>query len=391
MYQYALGITLNILELIMFLIGVYYTAVAFFSLFSLKKASPENSKKHFAAVIPAHNEADVLAALIESIRTADYPPELIDIYVVADGCSDNTAETARRQGAFVFEKSSATCKGDALRFAFEGIKDTEFDYVAVFDADNVVHPNFFREINEELSDGKLVVQGYIDSKNPYESWVANAHSIWYWLTNRTIQSGRGKLNLGCRLGGTGFVLAKEVLALVPWNTETLAEDSEYTCALALSGIKVGYADLAVVYDEKPASFSQSVHQRRRWATGLRDVQGEYTLKLMLKGKFNAVLGLWSDFLYPFSCFALLFVSVFADMGVFASTAGKAVLWFYLTANLIISLIALVADRKLNCKNVLNIFGFVLYMVSWIPVGFVGIFERDGRKWHHTLHGTENRK
>ncbi|MEE1047446.1 MAG: glycosyltransferase family 2 protein [Clostridia bacterium] len=390
MYQYVFGIIFNILELILFIIGAYYTMTAFFSLFSAGKYAVNSNMNRFAVIIPAHNEAGVLGRLIKSIKSADYPQELIDIYVVADGCTDNTADIARAFGAVVLEKSPASCKGDALKSAFGFLKDKDFDAVIVFDADNIADKNFFKEINEEHSRGTEAVQGYIDSLNPYSSWVANAHSVWYWLTNRIMQTGRSNLNLGCRIGGTGFAISKNVLAAVPWETSTLAEDAEYTCILALLGIKVGYAKKAVVYDEKPLSFSQSVQQRKRWASGLRDVQGEYTLKLLFKGKLNAILGLWNDFLYPFIYIALLAISVFADFGIFASIPGKAVLWFYLAANIIISIIALAADKKLNYKTVLNSFGFLLYMLSWIPVGIFGIFS-NSKNWHHTPHGKENRR
>lgn len=391
MYSYAIGITLNILELILFITGAYYTAVALFSLFSAKRITGESVLCRFAAVIPAHNEANVLPSLLSSIREADYPQELITIFVVADGCSDNTAHIAKQMGAVVLEKSAASSKGDALRCAFDYLQGCEFDCVAVFDADNIVDKGFFREMNEHFSLGEKAVQGYIDSKNPNASWVANAHSIWYWLTNRLMQAGRSSLNLGCRIGGTGFVLTKETLCSVPWETETIAEDAEYTCSLALYGIKVSYAKQAVVFDEKPVGFAQSVLQRKRWMQGIRDVQGEYTPKLIRSGRLNAVLGLWGDFLYPFTFILLLLAAILGTGGIFSSTAGKAVLWFYVAANIIIAAAALIIDRKINFKTVLNTFGFVLYIISWLPVGFFGIFSRDSRLWYHTKHGNENQK
>ena len=391
MYSYAIGITLNILELVLFITGAYYTVVALFSLFSARRIPREAKPVRFAAVVPAHNEGNVLPSLISSIKAADYPQELISIFVIADGCSDNTAYTAKQMGAVVLEKPTASCKGDALRYAFNYLQDSEFDCVAVFDADNIVDKNFFREMNEHISLGEKAVQGYIDSKNPNASWVANAHSLWYWLTNRIMQAGRSSLNLGCRIGGTGFALTKEALNSVPWKTETIAEDAEYTCSLALHGIKVSYAKQAVVFDEKPVIFAQSVLQRKRWTQGIRDVQGEYTPKLIRSGRLNGVLGLWGDFLYPFTFVLLLLAAICGTGGIFSSAAGKAVIWFYVATNIIIAISALIIDKKINFKTVLNTFGFVLYIISWLPVGCFGIFSRDSRMWYHTKHGNENQK
>lgn len=390
MYSYAVGITLNVLELVLFIVGVYYTSIGFFSLFPMKRTKKNVPMYKYAVIIPAHNEAEVLPHLIESIHSANYPSELLTVYVIADECSDKTAEIAENMGAIVFEKSVSSCKGDAISFARANLKNYDFDCIAVFDADNIVDSEFFYEASRELAEGYSAVQGYIDSKNPNDSWVSNAYSIWYYMTNRVMQYGRHTLGLGCRIGGTGFVLTKEVLDHVPWQTETLAEDAEYTCMLSLCNIKVGYVKNAVVYDEKPTDFTRSVRQRRRWTQGIRDVQGEYTAKLIKSGKLNALLGLWGDFLYPF-VYVLLLADMLIDYnGIFSYTAGKITLVLYIAASTLISLLALIIDRKMNFKTALNSFGFILYLLSWIPIGFSGVLGRTNKGWYHTRHGSENK-
>lgn len=391
MYSYALGITLNVLELVLFIAGVYYTAIGFFSLFPRKREKKNVPMYKYAVIIPAHNEAEVLPQLIESIQSANYPKELLSVYVVADECIDKTAEIAENMGAVVFEKTISSCKGDAISFALTNLKSCDFDCIAVFDADNIADAEFFYEANRELAEGYSAVQGYIDSKNPNDSWVSNTHSLWYYMTNRVMQYGRHVLGLGCRIGGTGFVLTKEVLDRAPWHTETIAEDAEYTCMLALCNIKVGYVKNAVVFDEKPTDFTRSVRQRRRWTQGIRDVQGEYTAKLIKSGKLNALLGLWGDFLYPFVYTLLLADMLTGYNGIFSYTAGKITLVFYIAASTLISLLALIIDRKLNFKTVLNSFGFILYLLSWIIIGFSGVLRRTNNDWYHTKHGSENKR
>ncbi len=383
MHLFDINIAINIIYIFVFLIAAYYTAAAAFSFVPRSNVAKEIKKPRFAVIIPAHNEERVLKGLLDSIKNADYESELIQIIVVADGCSDRTAYIARRFGATVIEKQLASCKGEALKAAFDYLKGTEYDCIAVFDADNLADEGFFREISERLSLGAVAVQGYIDSKNPYESWVSCAHSVWYWITNRLIQSGRAKLGLGCRIGGTGFVVSREVIERVPWHTVTVAEDAEYTCLLADNGIKVDYAERAVVYDEKPISFSQSAGQRRRWSRGICDVQGEYTLRLLFKGHINAVMGLWSDVLYPLSV-AVLVCFAFVRNGIWASPIGYASLLLCIAVNVLAVPMALIIDKKISRNVMLNLFGMVLYLVSWIPIGFFGIFGRDG-EWYHTKH------
>ncbi|MDO4400695.1 MAG: N-acetylglucosaminyltransferase, partial [Coriobacteriia bacterium] len=55
------------------------------------KVTPRVAKKNhrYAVVISARNEAAVIGDLIHSIRVNNYPQELIDIFVIADNCTDN--------------------------------------------------------------------------------------------------------------------------------------------------------------------------------------------------------------------------------------------------------------------------------------------------------------
>ncbi len=356
-------------------------------IFPRQKTHRRDASQPLCGSSPAHNEAGVIGELIASIKKCEYPQELISIFVVADGCTDSTVYVAQRSGAMVVEKSRASNKGDALEYILsaECIKCAGYDCVAVFDADNIVSPRFFAEMNEKINMGYRAVQGYIDSKNPYSSWVSGAHSIWYWITNRTVQTGRARLGLGARLGGTGFVLTTELLDDIPWQTGTLAEDGEYTCILAEKGVKVDYAEKAVVYDEKPDTLLESVGQRRRWARGVCDVQGDYTVRLLLKGHINAVLGLWCDVLSPLIFTVLALLLMFDVGGVWQTVPGRAMLWLYLVASVLVGVAALIVDKKLNAKTVLNIFGFIIYMLSWIFAGVLGVFCTGSEVWRHTTH------
>lgn len=384
-HLYIIKSFIDIAELIIFLLGVYYLCIAVFSLFAGTRHSNRKEIFRFIAIIPAHNEADTVDGVISSIRNTDYPQELIKILVVADGCTDATISIAKKNGAEVLIRDKSTTKGDVLTEVFKHINGKyEYDVAAVFDADNIVDKNFFSEVCERMALGKEIVQGYIDSKNPDTSWVSYAYSIWYWIYNRVSQSGRARLNLGCRICGTGFAVKREVLDAVEWNTTTTAEDCEYTYMLAENGIKVDFCESAVVYDEKPVGFKESVLQRTRWMQGICDVQGEYTLRLLKGFKINAVLGLWGEFLNVF-CFVFLLASYIFKIGdIWQTIAGGVVLWVYITAYILSILLAMLKDKKFNKKIILNLFGYMVYIASWIPIGVMGIFgKRKG--WYHTKH------
>ena len=126
---------------------LYQLIVSICSLIKLKdKPILEEKENRFMAIIPAHNEAAVVANLVESLKKQNYPRELYDIYVIADNCTDNTAEVARNAGAIVYERfdEEKKTKGFALQwFLAQKIKeDAPYDALCIFDADNIADENF---------------------------------------------------------------------------------------------------------------------------------------------------------------------------------------------------------------------------------------------------------
>ena len=386
MSLYIANAITDILEILVFLLGSYYLVIAFFSFFSFRKSPNSRYDFSFAVLIPAHNEEKVIAELIESIKSNDYPPEKVDIFVIADGCTDNTARIAKMHGAEIILKDMPSTKGAAIEYALE-LKNnfSSYDCITVFDADNIADKNYFREMSEKLSGGFDVVQGYVDSKNPYASWVSNAHSLWYWITNRVFQKGRDELSIGCRLNGTGFAIRQSVLSTVPWKVKTLAEDAEYTCMLEEAGIRVAFAAKAAVYDEKPVTFAESVNQRTRWAHGMSSVQGEYSYRFIKSGRINAFLCLWSDVLSIFAFTVLLFSKAFGIGKIWQTTVGSVTVLVYIFSFVATAVIALIKDKKMSKKIILNIFGFLIYLISWFPIGLFNLIGTQKLRWHHTEH------
>ena len=142
---------------------LYQLMVSICSLVKLKDKPLLINKKHrFMAIIPAHNEEAVVANLVESLKKQDYPKELYDIYVIADNCTDNTAEVARKAGAIVYERfdSEKKTKGYALQwFLAQKIKENApYDAFFIFDSDNIVDVNFTKNMNKKLCQVEEVFQ-----------------------------------------------------------------------------------------------------------------------------------------------------------------------------------------------------------------------------------------
>ncbi len=99
LFDRCIGIAVTLL----YFYQVIYLAVGLFR--PERRAGPAAVRYHrYAALISARNEEKVIAELIASLKAQNYPSHLLDIYVVADNCTDRTAQAARAAGARVYRR-----------------------------------------------------------------------------------------------------------------------------------------------------------------------------------------------------------------------------------------------------------------------------------------------
>ncbi len=401
----------DIIQIVLFITGCYYFAVALFSLTVFEK-KPTSSKLHsFALLVAAHNEESVVGELVKSLKALDYPEDLFEVIVIADNCTDSTAQIAQENGATVWTRFDETNrgKGYAMEFAFNKLFSLEksFEYICVFDADNLVKSDFLSRMNSKINEGYRAVQGYLDSKNPSDNWLTFSYSMWYWINNRLSQLARGNLNLGCRLGGTGFAVESQLIKEYGWGATCLAEDTEFTLKIALNDIKVGWAHDATVYDEKPTHFNTSINQRTRWMQGLSAVAVTYVKPLIKKTiceksstAFHMLMNFWGDTLYPLT--VIFFWAVYLmsfilkpDFLIYQllcdfwkTPLNMVLLSAFVWGNLLITTAGLYNDQKLDKNIMKNSPGFFIYIITWIPIGIMGFFKRNKKEWFHTPHSNK---
>ncbi|MEW8955196.1 glycosyltransferase family 2 protein [Clostridium sp.] len=390
-------------------VSMYYLILSFFGLIRFKEKKEFSPEKSFAFIVAAHNEEMVIEDIVNSLHMVDYPKELYDIFVIADNCTDNTALKARESGALVFERvnKNERGKGYALEWMFDKIfkMEKKYDAVVVLDADNLVSKNFLRVMNNKLCNGDKVVQGYLDSKNPKDTWITGSYSIAFWTSNRMFQLSRSNLGLSNQLGGTGFCIDTNVLRELGWGATCLTEDLEFTCKLVLNDCKVGWAHDAVIYDEKPLTLAQSWAQRRRWMQGFADVASRYFFKLMKKSikEFNIVaLDCAFYSIQPIIIILLGVAMILNSINYFLMAPeliAKAVTMVQ-TANftmiktgavllivmqLIYTPFILILDKKLSFKMLVYYLIYPIYAITWIPISIQGILNKNKKEWSHTLH------
>ncbi|WP_256760767.1 glycosyltransferase family 2 protein [Cohnella sp. WQ 127256] len=383
-------------------IGVYQIILSFFGWYRRKERLTHKPTKSFALLVAAHNEEAVVGALIENLLKMDYPRELFDIFVICDNCTDNTAAITRKyEGVHAFERTNPNerGKGFAIEWMLKELwkHPRQYDSIVMFDADNLVATNFLQYMNEDLCNGHRVIQGYLDTKNPHDSWISAANGITYWFCNRLWQLPRYNLKLSNFLGGTGMCFETKLLKDMGWGATSLVEDLEFTVRCIQRGIYPKFNYDARVYDEKPITFRASARQRLRWMQGHFDVSRRYMLPLLWQGirerslvKIDAALYIFNAFIYLLGfliTMALWFdvmlpgdphlTSIYAKMPLGLSLS--IVLYGYLQCP-----IAMLMER-VHWKMYLKLLLFPVFFLSWWPIAFYAFFTQNNKTWSHTEH------
>lgn len=245
--------------------------------FCKAKTYPKAKVQHrFGIVIPARNEKDVIADTVKCILGSDYPKELFDVYVVADNCTDNTAELARAAGATVFERTDPDPKhhkaGYALKFLFEKITELHPNYYEAFikfDADNLIEPDYISRMNDALDAGVKSAKGYSNSKNMGQNKVAGISGLWYIRDNRFNCNFRSAIGQGTMLGGAGMMFSAEIIEKHGWDCLTTSDDAEFTMRrLNEDKIKTMYVKDAIVYEDQPSTIKDTYKRYKRMSRPL---------------------------------------------------------------------------------------------------------------------------
>lgn len=274
----------QILEVISAVLGAWLMVMLVYQLyltiFGFRRATKDYAdhapQSRFLVLVPAHNEEAVIGDIIDNLNGMDYPRELYDFYIIADNCTDKTAQVARDRGAKVIitqkdGPDAPTGKPIALRKALESLGDYEnrYDLMMIFDADNLMDRNMFREVNSQYLDKDKpdFIQCYLGAKNK-KGVVAWFYYTSYTITNRFFQLAKHRRGLNCSIGGTGYAMSTAYLRQRGgWTTMSLTEDFEIQVEATLEGKRILWNHNTRVYDEKPTRLRASMRQKLRWGQG----------------------------------------------------------------------------------------------------------------------------
>ena len=361
---------------------------------------------NYAILICARNEEKVIRDLIDSIHEQTYPQEHLTIFVMADNCTDRTAEVSREAGAIVYTRSNSVLvgKGYALDKLLKHIHEDypkAFDAYLVFDADNVLDENYMMEMNRCFSEGNELITSYRNSKNYGSNWISAGYALWFLRESRYLNQARFALGASSGISGTGFLFSAAIEEeLGGWPFHMLTEDIEFTMNQITAGRKIAFCRTAELYDEQPIRFSQSWHQRMRWARGYWQVLRGYG-KSMLWGMFHGNFSCYDMTMNIAPAFILSVIGIFCNLalGIWGATIGDDIMiavqslgqtLFNLVGLLfVVGLVTTISEWKhihtTTVKKLLYVFTFPIYMATYLPIAVASIFHDPSWKpIEHTI-------
>ena len=400
-----------------YLYQIFYMYIGF-RYRKMNKASKKAPAKflNYAVFISARNEEGVIGELIQSLKEQTYPGSKFKIFVLADNCTDRTAEVSRRAGAVVYERfdQHQVGKGYALNYLYHHVirdyGEMAFDGYFVFDADNILDKNFIYEMNRTFSQGGYdCLTSYRNSKNFGTNWISAAYSIWFMHEARHLNYPRMMMGAQCMISGTGFLVSDKVMQMNDgWPFYLMTEDIQFSVVSTLHHLKIGYCDTAILYDEQPTTMSQSWRQRLRWAKGFYQIDGRY-LGALAKGFFHNKgkrLGFYDVLLTVLPCSLLTVIILGFALWLFGAGAVmpyfvRLVFWHELLGFLGIMILnmwaGLMAMAALtvymewnrihtdNWTKIKYIWLFPLYLLTYIPISVQAMFVKV--KWTPIQHYT----
>lgn len=279
-YESIVKLIVTILTFLITAFTIYQYIYTILGIFFYKKFPKAKKEYCYGILIAARNEEKVIGNLIRSIYAQDYPQDKLKIFVVADNCTDKTADIVREliaeghENTFVYEHNNPNerTKGFALKYLLEqmkadGLKEG-IDGYFVFDADNILNVDYVTKMNDafDFYDGKRGVTSFRNSKNFNTNPISACYGLWFYRGCRFEMRGRTMCNCSTRVSGTGYLATAEMMK-DGWPYVTLTEDWEFSADQVLNGRKIMYCEEAIFYDEQPTNFKVMWRQRVRWAKG----------------------------------------------------------------------------------------------------------------------------
>jgi cellulose synthase/poly-beta-1,6-N-acetylglucosamine synthase-like glycosyltransferase len=389
-------------QFILFLLGYSYGFQAEKQRRKMEQSSQDLPK--ISLMIPAHNESLVITHTLEALIKQEYPKDSLEILVVNDGSTDDTAEqveviAARDPRVRLFnipKEFAARGKSAALN---RGLSQCRHSVIGIFDADNLPEPASVLHLARQLGANPLlgaVIGKFrcINKKKNLLTRFINLESLAFqWI----VQAGRWYLLRMSTLPGTNYLIHRSLLdKLGGWDEQALTEDAEMSIRIYQAGYLIKFVPYAVTWEQEPETLRVWFKQRTRWARGNNYVLEKYLTKVFkIKPR---VVGL--ELFYAMAVYYIFFLAILLSDLLFILTFMNLVsipvpgpyneVWIFAYFLFILELVIALSREKEDSP--LNIFlialAYFTYCQLWIFVVLKAAFDDFVLKREHVWVKTE---
>lgn len=367
---------------------------------------------NFCVLIPARYESKVIEGLLKSIKNQTHKVKMTDVYVVVESEKDETVNICKKYNATVFIRKELHLKrkgyalDEVVKYILSGKK--RYDAYFIFDADNVLDKDYFKNMIPVFDKGYDLATGYRNCKNGNDSVVAASSALTFSLVNEVFNDNKNKQTRNITFSGTGFYIRGYLIE--KWQGypfHTLTEDYELSSYATLNNLTTYYNTKSVFYDEQPVKFKNTINQRIRWIRGYFDVRRMYQKKMLLSldrkdrnfgSKIDESFGIIP---YIFMVVGLLvwFLSIiffivynlFLNKEILRTHVFELLIYFiilYLTLFIMTLVIVIIEGNKIDLSlktKIKVLFYNPIFMISYVPCAIKALTAKEV-KWTKVEHG-----
>jgi cellulose synthase/poly-beta-1,6-N-acetylglucosamine synthase-like glycosyltransferase len=241
--------------------------------------SPERPR--FLLLVPAHDEELLLPACLASLARLRYPPSLITVVVIADNCTDRTAELAQAAGVQCLIRTAPVDRGkpQAIAWALAQLPVTDYDAFVIVDADTELDPDFAACAAARAPLADKVLQPFNGVSNDSENALTRMAAVLSEANHGLAYVLKTRAGLNVPLGA-GMCVGTRVLAAHGWTVRSLSEDWELYALLTVRGARSEEIPAARIRAQEATTLRDSTAQRGRWTAGKLAVLFQYAGPLL---------------------------------------------------------------------------------------------------------------
>ncbi|OQK17043.1 hypothetical protein AU255_03860 [Methyloprofundus sedimenti] len=353
----------------------------------------------YTILMPAHNEASIIAITLGKLLKQKALAK--SIVVVADNCTDKTAEIAQRLGVTVLERfnNKQKGKGFALDYGLNYLKTTQPpEVLIILDADCEIDSHSLKYLFKKCIQQSTPFQSLYLMRQGRNASLKQRVAGFAWLVKNKLRPiAVNKLGLAVTLTGTGMAFPWSVIADINIAHGNIVEDMQLGIDCTLKGFAPVFCEQAIVYSDFPEQSEAETTQRTRWEHGHLMTITQQVPKLMKQALIRRdwrLLGLALDIGVPplallvmLSLFGLVF---FAGMAHFM---GHYAAFFMFSSSFIFfsSMIMLTWWRYgRDYLTLQELCSIPVYIVSKLSIYVSFIFKRQ-KTWVRTSRGANDKR